>query len=160
MTPTLRPATVADAEAGAAMHAACWREAYGPYVDATLLRQRLADTATWVAAWTRHLEAGPPRVLAEVDGELVGFAVAGPGRGGDAPTPSELYAIYVRAAYWGTGLGQRLWHAVRPDEPCFLWVLEDNDRARGFYARNGFVPDGARELYADLDAWEIRMVRP
>jgi RimJ/RimL family protein N-acetyltransferase len=39
-------------------------------------------------------------------------------------------------------------------------VLEDNVRARGFYARNGFVPDGAREFYDDLGTWEIRMVRP
>ncbi|MDF1606121.1 GNAT family N-acetyltransferase [Nocardioides sp. YIM 152315] len=158
-TPTLRPAAAADARAGAAMHAACWREAYGPYADPDRLAERLADTDRWVAAWTRQLEVGPPRVLAEDDGGLVGFAVVGPSRDDDHATPRELYAIYTRAAYWGTGLGQRLWDAVRPDDPCSLWVLEDNDRARGFYARNGFVADGARELYDDLGAWEIRMVR-
>jgi len=162
-TPTLRTAVPADAAAGAAMHNACWREAYGPYVDRARLEERLADTATWLAAWTRHLTSGPPRIVAEVPGEagpeMVGFAVAGPSRDPDAGVPSELYAIYVREAWWGSGLGQRLWEAVRPDEPCSLWVLEDNLRAQGFYRRNGFVPDGARELYADLGAWEIRMVR-
>ena len=91
---------------------------------------------------------------------LVGFSVVGPNRDPDAPAAQELFAIYTRAAWWGTGLGQRLWDAVRPGESCSLWVLEDNARARGFYARNGFVPDGARELYTDLGAWEIRMVRP
>ena len=160
MTPTLRPAVPADAEAGAAMHAACWREAYGPYADPDRLAERLADTDRWVSAWTKHLIDGPPRVLAEVDGELVGFSVVGPSRDEDGATPYELYAIYVRAAHWGSGLGQRLWEAVRPDGPCSLWVLEDNERARGFYARNGFRPDGAREHYDDLGAWEIRMVRP
>ena len=159
MTPTLRPATSADAVAGAALHAACWREAYGPYADPDLLAARLPDTERWVSAWPRQLEVGPPRVLAEVDEELVGFAVSGPCRDEAAGTPSELYAIYTRAAHWGTGLGQRLWEAVRPDDACCLWVLEDNERARGFYARNGFVADGARELYADLGTWEIRMVR-
>lgn len=159
MTPTLRLAVPADAEACAAMHAACWREAYGPYADPDRLAERLADTGRWVSAWTRHLTEGPPRVLAEDDGELVGFSVVGPTRDPDAGAPAELYAIYVRAAYWGTGLGQRLWEAVRPDEPCSLWVLEANERARGFYRRNGFEPDGGRELYADLGAWEIRMVR-
>lgn len=160
MTPTLRAAVPADAVAGAALHAACWREAYGPYVDATLLRERLDDTLRWTAAWTRQLIDGPPRVLAEADGELVGFAVVGASRDEDGATPQELYALYTRAAYWGTGLGQALWDAVRPDAPCSLWVLEDNARAQGFYRRNGFSPDGAREHYAGLDAWEIRMVKP
>ncbi|WP_051549475.1 GNAT family N-acetyltransferase [Nocardioides sp. URHA0032] len=155
----LRTAVPADAVAGATMHAACWREAYGPYVDAALLEERLADTARWVAAWTRHLVDGPPRVLAETSGDLIGFSVVGPTRDEDAATPTELYAIYTRAAYWGTGLGQLLWDAVRPDEPCSLWVLEANARAQGFYRRNGFEPDGAREHYAGLDASEIRMVR-
>ena len=160
MTPTLRTAVPADAVACATMHAACWREAYGPYVDPTLLEERLAETARWTAAWTRHLVDGPPRVLAEDDGEIVGFSVVGPSRDDDGATPLELYALYVRAAYWGTGLGQELWDAVRPDRPCSLWVLEANARAQGFYRRNGFAPDGAREHYAGLDASEIRMVRP
>ncbi|MDI6909423.1 GNAT family N-acetyltransferase [Nocardioides sp.] len=157
---TLRTAVPADAAACAAMHAACWREAYGPYVDAELLEERLADSGRWVAAWTKHLVDGPPRVLAEASGEPVGFAVVGPSRDDDARIAHELYAIYTRAAWWGTGLGQALWDAVRPDGPCSLWVLEDNARAQGFYRRNGFAPDGAREHYAGLDAWEIRMVRP
>jgi GNAT superfamily N-acetyltransferase len=142
------------------MHNACWREAYGPYADPERLAERLDDTDRWVSAWARQLVEGPPRVLAEAEGELVGFAVVGDNRDPDTPAPTELYAIYARAAWWGTGLGQRLWDAVRPEGPCSLWVLEDNARARGFYARNGFVADGAREFYADLGTWEIRMVRP
>ncbi|MEP9362393.1 GNAT family N-acetyltransferase [Nocardioides sp. CN2-186] len=160
MTVLLRPAVPADAAACAVMHAECWREAYGPYAVPALLAERLADTEGWLAAWTRHLTEGPPRVLAEEDGELVGFSVVGPNRDPDAPCPTELYAIYTRAAYWGTGLGQQLWDAVRPDLPCSLWVLEDNERALGFYRRNGFVADGARELYDGLGTWEIRMIRP
>ncbi|GAA4700849.1 GNAT family N-acetyltransferase [Nocardioides conyzicola] len=156
----LRPAVPADAAAGAALHLACWREAYTPYADPARLAERLASDERFVAAWTKQLAEGPPRVLAEADGELVGFAVVGANRDPDAPAPTELYAIYTRAAWWGTGLGQQLWDAVRPDRPCSLWVLEDNARARGFYARNGFVPDGARELYEDLGTWEMRMIRP
>jgi ribosomal protein S18 acetylase RimI-like enzyme len=156
----LRLATPADAEAGAAMHMACWREAYTPYADPALLAERLAMTERFVAAWTKQLIDGPPRVLAEADGEVVGFAVVGPGRDGVDVAPTELYAIYTRAAWWGTGLGQRLWDAVRPGEACSLWVLEDNARAQAFYRRQGFVADGARELYDGLGTWEIRMVRP
>jgi ribosomal protein S18 acetylase RimI-like enzyme len=160
VSPTLRPAVPADAEAGAALHAACWREAYGPLVDAACLEERLADTDRWVAAWRAQLVDGPPRVLAELDGDLVGFAVVGPTRDEEAVAPTELYALYIRAAWWGTGLGETLWDAVRPDAACSLWVLEGNQRAQALYRRRGFVADGARERYAGLDAWEIRMVRP
>jgi GNAT superfamily N-acetyltransferase len=156
----LRPAVPSDAEAGAALHMACWREAYTPYADPALLAERLATTDRFVSAWTRQLAEGPPRVLAEADGELVGFAVVGDNRDPDLTAPTELYAIYTRAAWWGTGLGQQLWDAVRPEQACSLWVLEDNARARGFYARNGFVADGSREFYDDLGTWEVRMVRP
>jgi GNAT superfamily N-acetyltransferase len=124
VTVVLRVAVPTDAAAGAAMHQACWREAYGPYADPDRLAERLADTERWLSAWTRQLAGGPPRVLAEDDGELVGFAVVGANRDPDAPCPTELYAIYVRAAHWGTGLGQQLWDAVRPEQACSLWVLE------------------------------------
>jgi len=141
------------------MHRECWREAYGPYAVPTKLAERLADTDRWVSAWTKQLADGPPRMLAIADGEVVGFSVVGGNRDPDAPTPAELYALYTRAAWWGTGLGQRLWDVVRPDQACSLWVLEDNARAVAFYRRQGFEPDGGRELYDDLGTWEIRMVR-
>ena len=48
---------------------------------------------------------------------------------------------------------------VAPVGPCWLFVLEANVRAQAFYRGNGFVADGHRQLYAGLDAWEIRMVR-
>lgn len=159
MTPVLRPAVTADAVAGATLQRACWLEAYGPYVDRALLEARVGNEQPWIDAWVRQLAVGPPRVVAEAGGELVGFAVAGAPRDEEPVAAAELYAIYTRAAWWGTGLGLRLWGAVRPAGSCSLWVLEANVRARAFYERQGFVADGARELYADLDAWEIRMVR-
>lgn len=158
-TVTLREAAPDDAAAAAAMHRNCWREAYADIADPALLHARLADVGRWVSAWQRHLASGPPRVLAEVDGELIGFAVAGPSRDPEPPVPVELYAVYVREHWYGTGVAQALMDAVLGDAPASLWVLEGNARARAFYARNGFVPDGAREWYADLGAWEVRLVR-
>ena len=155
----IRRAVPDDAEAGARLHVACWREAYGPHVDPAVLEERLADADRWVAAWRHQLAAGPPRVVAEADGELVGFAVAGPSRDEDAAAAREIYAIYARAAWWGTGVGQELLDRVLTVGSCSLWVLEANVRAQAFYRRNGFEPDGAREHYAGLAAWELRMVR-
>ncbi len=158
-TVTLRDAVPDDAEAGAALQRN-WREAYGGLAaDPALLQARLADVGRWVRAWRTQLESGPPRIVAEADGELIGFAVAGPSRDPEPPVPVELYAVYVRRLWYGTGVGQALLDAVLGDRPGSLWVLEDNLRARAFYAHNGFVADGSREWYADLGGWEIRMVR-
>jgi GNAT superfamily N-acetyltransferase len=156
----LRLATVEDAPAGADMQMACWREAYGPLVEPALLDAQLGDRSAWVERWVRRRTDGVGRLVAEApDGALVGFATAGPGRGeGDAPT--ELYALYVRASQHGSGLGQALFDAVVPaGVPCSLWVLEPNARARAFYARYGFVADGARRAFEPLGAWEVRMWR-
>ena len=43
--------------------------------------------------------------------------------------------------------------------PCYAWVLEDNERARAFYAKQRMVPDGMRKRYDPLDAWELRVTR-
>ncbi|WP_299054508.1 GNAT family N-acetyltransferase [uncultured Nocardioides sp.] len=157
----LRPATPDDAEAGGALHRRCWAETYGDLADPAVLGPTLADVDGWTRRWEAALADGPPYTLAEdADGALVGFAVAGPARMDDAPTPQELYALYTLRTQHGTGLGDRLLHAVLPDGDCMLWVSEDNHRARAFYARHGFAPDGGRQLYAGLGAWELRLVRP
>jgi len=49
---------------------------------------------------------------------------------------------------------------VIADEPAQLWVAKANARARAFYARNGFAPDGVE--FADPhhdDLVEVRLVR-
>ena len=71
----------------------------------------------------------------------------------------QLRVMNVRRAYWGTGLAQRLYDEAVGDRDAYLWVLRDNARARGFYARNGFLPDGAMKIDPDFGAPIIRMVR-
>ena len=159
---TLRWATLADAEAGARLHLDCWREAYAPLVDRGLLEAQLADPVSWADRWREHTRR-VPRLLAERrlgdEVELVGFAVAGPGRGEDPPRPLELYAAYVRASCYGTGLGRALVERTLGFGPAYLWVLENNPRAIAFYEKLGFALDGTRERFAPLDAWDARMVR-
>lgn len=65
--------------------------------------------------------------------------------------------MYVRPDHHGTGVGTLLLEAVLPTRPAELWVVEANPRARRFYEKHGFVPDGAR-FVDDLDIVEIRMV--
>lgn len=43
----------------------------------------------------------------------------------------------------------------------FLWVLEQNTRARRFYEAAGFAADGTREPFevADVEVPEVRYIR-
>jgi GNAT superfamily N-acetyltransferase len=71
---------------------------------------------------------------------------------GEDGSVAELYALYVRPAWWSTGTGRALMERVlaRSSRAGYLsialWVLRDNHRARRFYERAGFAPDGATNV--------------
>ena len=95
--------------------------------------------------------------MAEDSDGLIGFRLHGSGPGQRHGRDLELYALYVRAAYWGTGVGYALFEIAVGDRAAYLWVLAGNDRAIGFYQRQGFRLDGtADELDEGL---HVRMVR-
>ena len=119
------------------------------------------------------------RMIAAVHADIVGYASFGPERdvlGMPWPYPltaagsdgkvAELYALYVHPAWWSTGTGRALMDHVlakvgAAGYTCItLWVLEANARARRFYQRAGFTPDGARHVLDDLGGvTEIRYRR-
>jgi len=157
---TIRKAVPDDAVAGAALHIACWQEGYADVVPADVLAKLTNDLDSRIERWRAFLTDGPPRWLAVDDvGELVGFASAGPGRDDDVDLDLELYAIYVRASQYGAGVGHRLIETAIGDAPAYLWVFEANARARAFYVRHGFEPDGARKPEPSFQEPEIRLVR-
>jgi GNAT superfamily N-acetyltransferase len=156
---TIRPAGLDDAAAGAALHIACWREAYASVADPALLARLTDDLGERTERWRSYISAGPPWLAVADDGELVGFAAAGAGRDDDIDLDLELYAIYVRSSQYGAGVGHRLFQATIGEAPAYLWVLEANARAREFYRRQGFEPDGARRIEREFNAPEVRLRR-
>ena len=79
----------------------------------------------------------------------------------------EVYALYVTPDWWSSGTGRTLMScavAALTDacyERAVLWVLEANARARRFYERAGWVPDGASNVLGVLGGVvEIRYTRP
>ncbi|UOE42674.1 GNAT family N-acetyltransferase [Agromyces larvae] len=158
----IRPIRDSDAEALGRVHATCWHETYDHLISAAafehLSPRRMAEL------WNHLAERGEEyaQYAAVVDGEIVGFAGSGPARDEDAPRERELYFIYVLDAYHGTGIGKQLFDAVIGEgEGVYLWVAEDNPRAHRFYARNGFVADGAAQDQPFLgeEIHEVRLVR-
>ena len=153
-----------DAEELALVHVQAWREAYGE-----LLPERFYDGAARErrrVMWSDLLSKGDvgERVrVARSEGRIVGFAARGPAGEhlGHSPQRDEqLYALYVLSSCHGHGVGQALLDQALGGRPAQLWVAKGNARARRFYEKNGFTPDGIQHVDPDLDGLvEIRMVR-
>ena len=154
---TVRRAGPDDAQAFAACHLACWREAY----DVLWGPERLAgfDPVKLGARRRREIEAGvADHFLAEKEGEVIGIAIAGPSQDEGSILPRELYAIYVRRIYQGSGISDQLLNQATEALPTQLWVYRDNARATAFYVHHDFIPDGDERLDS-MGIMEIRMVR-
>jgi GNAT superfamily N-acetyltransferase len=151
----VRPAVPGDAERLVALHVDCWDDAYTGLMPQSVLDGFRATAGERVERW-RAIAARDATLVAERGDELVGFASHGPGRDADLGG-LEVYALYTRAAWWGTGLGATLLAGSIGDRAAYLWVLEGNDRAIAFYEKHGFRLDGGVE--DEEEGRHLRMVR-
>ncbi|HVU76139.1 MAG TPA: GNAT family N-acetyltransferase [Gaiellaceae bacterium] len=151
----VRLATGDDAVAVETIRVRGWRAAYRHVFPPEQLDALPIDGERW----RRRLVDPPPgwSTFVVEDGEaVVGFASVGPSR--DVRGLGELYAIYVEPDAWSTGAGRALMDRAEEQlrseyEAATLWVLEDNPRARAFYERAGWSPDGARKAE---ERWGVR----
>ena len=157
----VRPARVVDADEVGRVHVQVWREAYAGHMPADYLEglDPMKSAARWKLRFEMDEPDGTVLVATGPDGEIVGFAAAGPTRDEDAPTDWELYAINVLADHHGTGVADQLIIAAVAERPATLWVVNDNARAEAFYRRHGFSVEGATKLHDGTGASEMRMVR-
>ena len=155
----IRAAGLADAESGAACHLACWQEAYAELVEPERLAGLTGDLEAKLQMWRRVISEGQPLLVAVEEDEVVGFIAAGPDEEAGVDAHFQLRVMNVRRAYWGTGLAQRLYDEAVGNRSAYLWVMRGNARARAFYARNGFRPDGTTKIDPDFGVQIIRMVR-
>ena len=99
-------------------------------------------------------------LMAEEDGELLGFSACGESRDEDAdPSVGEVRSLFVAAGGWRRGVGRALLAGAldslreRACKEATVWSFAANDRANRFYERHGFTRDGAEkteEVWADL----------
>jgi ribosomal protein S18 acetylase RimI-like enzyme len=150
---TVRPATTDDAAAIALVHIRTWQRAYADLLPAGYLDG--LDGTSRAEMWRQIIDgriAPTETYVADVDGEIVGFASVGryrPDEGAEIePDVGEVYAIYVDPSQWSTGVGRALLDVAveHLTDAGFaeirLWVFEHNPRARRFYERAGFKWDG------------------
>ena len=143
----VRPATIADVRAIAAVHVEAWRLAYrGQIPDKVLDRM---DLGIRLQLWRERLPKGSVFV-ADQDGLVIGFSdlLACRDKDQDPKVVAELVSIYVHPQRWRTGAGRALCERVLVEakqqgySALTLWVLATNKQAIGFYERMGFQPDG------------------
>lgn len=153
----IRRAVPDDAEALGPLHMDVWDDAYTGLMPQEILDDRRTKIDRRIERWRDILGEEGATWLAEDASGLVGFSGAGPGRDNDMDLDLELYALYVRAAYYGTGVGYALFEQAVGDRACYLWVLAGNERAIRFYERQGFRLDGTEDEHDE--GLHVRMVR-
>jgi ribosomal protein S18 acetylase RimI-like enzyme len=137
----------------AAVGAVHWRSrvvAYAGILEPEMLEARPAEAfgEWWTERWRWEQETHRLTV-AERDGRVLGFTYVGPS---ETPGAAELYAIHVEPELVGTGIGRELMIDALGrlgeigGDRAVLWVLEENERARRFYDKGGWSPDGATRV--------------
>lgn len=138
----IRSATISDSPRIAALHVASWRLAYrGALSDEYLAGDVESDRRQ---LWERRLTnpAHNQHILLMEDGpQLIGFSCV---YADEEPRwGSYLNNIHVAQSHQGKGMGGRLLKATAltasrsKAKGLFLWVLQSNLKAQGFYARFG-----------------------
>src|SRR5829696_6955861 len=158
---TVRPATAADAPAMGRLVVRAWQAAYrGQMPDDYLGGLRAEDRAAYWDGALRREDRRGVILVAERDGEVVGFAAAGPSP--DPQGAGELYAINIDPDHWGGGAGRALLGAAQAEldrmgfAESVLWVLPGNARARRFYERSGWPRTAPRRPARPLGSASTR----
>jgi len=148
----VRAAATSDCHNIAILHAASWRYAYrGALSDEYLAGDVESDRRQ---LWESRLAEPTERqrvLLVEEGGHLLGFACVYVDE--DPQWGSYLNNIHVVRATQGRGIGRFLLHATAEvcgksrSQGLYLWVLQSNTNAQGFYARHGGENTGT-------DVWE------
>ena len=150
----IRDGLVEDADAVASVHVRSWRAAYRGLIDQEVLDAlsvpERADN--WRRFIAEPLPTGLGILVAVREGAVLGWASFGSGRDEDGAADGEVYGIYADPDAWSTGVGRALLTAAEERltdagyTRAYLWVLDGNDRADAFYARQGWELDGSTKI--------------
>ncbi|MDT9002286.1 GNAT family N-acetyltransferase [Paucibacter sp. APW11] len=136
----IRQASVTDIPTVAALHAASWKHSYRGVLGDLYLDQQV--DASRRQHWSARLGTPAPNqrvLLLEEQGEALGFACVLLDE--DAVWGSELNNLHVARSAQGRGLGRLLMQAAAKaceaaqSNGLYLWVVQANVQAQGFYAR-------------------------
>jgi L-amino acid N-acyltransferase YncA len=108
-------------------------------------------------AWLQSIAGRYPAAVAEIDGEIVGWAGAGPYRTRECYRGIGEFSMYVRRDWRGRGVGDLLITVLISEaERMGLWKLLSrifpfNEASRALCRKHGFREVGIYEKHARLD---------
>lgn len=147
MSHDLRLATPADIPEMERVYRRSWRGAYEPFLEAEVLEE-LATQRARDFDWGRGIGVEEAVVLVGVDENGTVLGVAQANEVLDLPRDlPEVTMLYVDPAAWGAGVAADLlaaaagWIGDRGHDHARLRVVENHERARRFYEREGWTPD-------------------
>ncbi|MCM2386942.1 GNAT family N-acetyltransferase [Streptomyces albipurpureus] len=161
--------TIEDCGAVARIRLRGWQYAYAGLMPRSYLNaMSAAEYTEKLRGFLSDGSGATTHLVAEREGGVVGWACYGPCRDEGAPaTQGEVYALYVVPEEISTGVGRALMTELttraeaRGLPELLLWVVKGNDRARRFYEKAGFAPDGPEESFevAGVQVPEVRYAR-
>jgi len=159
----LRDARCEDAHGIAVVHVASWQTTYSKILPAPFLEQLAVEPRE--RYWASLLCSDPRfeplhfMIVAEDNGQIVGFATGGAERSGKYPYMGELYALYLLDSYQRQGIGRRLVAQIASRmaqiemNSMLVWVLTENP-SREFYEHLGGEPVGAQLVTIGGESYE------
>lgn len=115
--------------------------------------------------WSGSVDgAGKYNAVVIENGKFIGTSCFCKSRFPELENFGEIVSLYLLPEYIGKGYGKRLTEYVVNElrklgyRDIFLWVLEENARAREFYERFGFIADGGVTV-TDIGGKLLREVR-
>lgn len=149
---TFRDATAEDAGLISHIYSTSWRKSYRGLISDDYLK-RLPDEY-WVPSVRSWLESGQLYgTLVYEDGRPIGCAIYGRGRDAGYESWCEIVSLYLLPDVLRRGIGGALLSEVqrimREDgyTRFYLWAIEGNILADGFYRKHGFSRTADRIPY-------------
>lgn len=155
------PADAVEATALRDLHLFTWTVTYRERASELWYPERLAAHAVrdWAEIVRSQAARGGGVLTARCDGRIVGLCQYGPteDHDHDPEQVGQIHRLYVHPARQRTGIGRSLLTAAVERlrqggaHTAILWVLETDQRAKAFYERLGWKPDGTRKAHPPTD---------
>jgi len=150
-----------DFDAISRIYALSWKAAYRNIVP----QQYLDELSEF--RWSAVLENSPYDAFVMLEnGRYIGTSSICAARDENMKGWGEIISIYLLPEYWGKGAGELLLDnsvtalIKKGYQKIYLWVLEENRRARKFYEKSGFTLSADKSLIniGNKDLLEVRYI--
>ncbi|MBR5599192.1 MAG: GNAT family N-acetyltransferase [Alphaproteobacteria bacterium] len=136
----IRIALPNDAKKIAEINIKTWRICYKGMLPEELLKNRDITEERILRIHQEIQSCDKIYIVAEINGEVVGYCYGGNKRDNDYPFKYEIFAIYVLSEFQNQGVGKALFDEFKKiinNTSFYLYALKQNIKAHNFYQKQG-----------------------